>query len=678
RCTDVPDPWPARARRLVAARCIYGVDRDPLAVDLARLTVWLVAAAPGLPLDAFDHALRCGDSLLGLDPDAIAACSFRPAPRVEPIAALLQRTLAVTASLRRRIRDLAAADDPESHRERARILREVDAHTEPLRLVADLAVDAFFAARSARARETAQKAHLARITAWLQSGHSPPPDLQHHCARFRATHRPFHWVLEFPEIYHCTEDPPRSPGMDAIVGNPPFMAGGRISGTLGLPYLDWLLALHPGAHGNADLSAHFFRRADALLGERGTIALIATNTIGQGDTRTTGLQHLVTRRGFTIYEATRDLPWPEDATVTISIVHLARGILARHLPAICLRDPAPADPAVLLPRLAPAINSRLHPAGERPDPRPLAENAGLSFIGTKIYGQGFILTPAERDALIARDPENAARIFPYIGGDEVHHRPDQRHHRYVISFERMDLAQAEQWPDLLAIVRARVRPVRERQNRALRKKYWWRFGEVAPALYHAIADLPRCLVISGVCKHVAFSFQPTDRIFSHALVVLSLAGYDAFAVLQSRIHALWARALCSSMKTDLRYTPSDCFENFPFPRPDPRASIPELAAIGETLDAARRAFMLTAQQGLTATYNALTDPACTDPAVLALRRLHLDLDRAVLTAYGWPDLLDLLPPYTAPRTPGERYARTAFADAVFDRLLALNETRAGA
>ncbi|MCU0685085.1 MAG: hypothetical protein MUF34_23050 [Polyangiaceae bacterium] len=127
------------------------------------------------------------------------------------------------------------------------------------------------------------------------------------------------------------------------------------------------------------------------------------------------------------------------------------------------------------------------------------------------------------------------------------------------------------------------------------------------------------------------------------------------------------------MKTDLRYSASDCFETFPFPKPDPRTVIPELEAIGETLYEARARFMVDTNQGLTKTYNALKDPSCDEPRILELRRLHEDMDRAVLAAYGWSDIA--VPPFCA-LSDADRAALQAFEDEVIDRLYVLNEARA--
>ena len=84
---------------------------------------------------------------------------------------------------------------------------------------------------------------------------------------------PFHWEIEFPEAFERA-----NPGFDAIVGNPPFQGGRKLSSTQGEIYSKWLVTLHPDASGGADLVAHFFRRAFDLLREDGNFGLIATNT----------------------------------------------------------------------------------------------------------------------------------------------------------------------------------------------------------------------------------------------------------------------------------------------------------------------------------------------------------------------------------------------------------------
>src|SRR5262249_49196922 len=188
------------------------------------------------------------------------------------------------------------------------------------------------------------------------------------------------------------------------------------------------------------------------------------------------------------------------------------------------------------------------------------------------------------------------RIFPYLGGEELNTSPTQSFERYVISFGDMTLEEAERWPDLLAIVREKVKPERDNVNREAHRKYWWHFGDKRPALQAAVAPLDRCLVSARVTKHLCFSFQPTDRVFAETAFVFPFRDHARFAVLQSRAHEPWARLLSSTMEDRLRYSASDCFETFPFPR---AAALPSLEAIGRELYETRASYMIDTNQGLT-------------------------------------------------------------------------------
>lgn len=657
------------ARRLVAQRCLYGVDKNPAAVELAKLSLWLVTLSRSLPFTFVDHALRQGDSLVGLDFDQLRAFHWRPEKQLDFCETVLADALEQAVGLRTEILTLADHEDAEAQAEKRRLLDFADQAMARMRRVADVCVGAFFGSSTDREREKERLRRMDLCRLWLQGEESLEPTIRGMAEEVRAAQTPFHWVLEFPEVFFEGRKDPLAkwrahPGacMDAVVGNPPFLGGSSISSNFGEGYRDWLLGLHSGAHGNSDLCAHFFRRAAFLIGEHGAFGLIATNTIAQGDTRTTGLAPLLVT-GWSIFDATNSMSWPGAASVIVSVVHAAVGGPKMHLS------------NTLDGRLVSHINSRLDEASERPNSVPLLAMESMSFKGVMIYGQGFLLTPDERDHLITQNPRNADCIFPYLGGQEVNTSQTQYFERYVISFRQMTLEQAEHWPDLIAIVRNKVKPERDHNNREQRRKYWWQFGESVPSLYAALAPFHRCLVTARVSKHLMFCFQPTDRVFSEQLYIFPLDSNTAFSILQSRIHEPWARLLSSSMKTDLRYAASDCFETFPFPQPDPRTVLAGLEDVGGRLYAARALYMVETDQGLTKTYNALKDPGCAEGRILELRGLHEDLDRAVLLAYGWSDLE--VPPF-CPRTPSETAQVQRFSDAVIDRLYALNAQRAQA
>lgn len=664
------------ARRLVAQRCLYGVDKNEAAVELAKLSLWLVTLAKDLPFTFLDHALRHGDSLVGLSFDQIRAFHWKPSKQLELADRVLREALDEAIDIRKQIHALAADPTPEAQRLKETLVKDAEDASDRARLIGDVVVGAFFAEAKDKAREKERTRRLTLVQRWLDGDEAAHAELRQHQADLRARLPVFHWMLEYPEVFYAERPDPLEDGkvnraafMDAFIGNPPFLSKNGISEMGGREYIEWLQAVHEGSHGNADISAHFFRRAAQLIGLHGTIGLIATNTIAQGDTRTTGLQRLIVDHGFETYEASPSLRWPGTAAVSVSLVHLARGTPTARIGVRRLAGTP-----------VPVINSRLLPVRERPDAAHLPVMAKQFFMGSKVYGAGFTLTPEERDDLITKDPRNAQRIFPLLGGQEVNTSPSQSPDRHVINFGQLPLAEAERWPDLLEIVRTRVKPERDKArdstaDGAHRKKYWWQFAQPRPELYDAIAPLERCLVAANVSKHLIFSFQPTDRVFAHTLYVFPLAANTAFAVLQSRAHEAWARLLSSSLEDRLRYAASDCFETFPFPEADPRAVIPALEDVGRRLYDARAAYMVDTQQGLTQTYNRLKDPACHDEPILELRRLHEEMDRAVLAAYGWTDLE--VPPY-CPTTDAERQALETFQDEVIDRLFVLNAARATA
>ncbi len=665
------------ARRLVAQSCLYGVDKNAFAVDLAKLSLWLVTLSRNAPFTFLDHALRHGDSLVGLDFEQTRAFHWQPSDpnakgvQLDTVSQRIDQALDEALDSRRRILEMALRPGSGSTRDKERLLRDAEDALSDARLIADLVTGAFFSKSKAKERDFERRRRLGLVEQWLGSGDDRPEELAALQEELHQRLPAFHWALEFPEVFFAGRGDPLDHGrpseaamMDAIIGNPPF-AGKNLINELGGPgYLDWLKTIHPGAHGNADYSAHFFRRADVLNGAHGTIGLIATNTIAQGDTRATGLQALIAR-GHTIYEATRSMPWPGESAVAVSVVHLAKGAAARGITTRRLGDAE-----------VPAINSRLRGKPERPDPQPLAANAGLSFVGSYVLGMGFTLTPEERDALVARSPRNAELIQPYIGGEEVNSSPTHDFHRYVINFGSMTLEEAAEWPDLLRIVRERVKPERDRNKRDVYRKRWWQYGEKRPALYEAIRSLPRCLVTAQVTKHLCFSFQPTGRIYSQKLIVFPFEDYATFAILQSRVHEAWTRLLSSTLRGDLNYAPSDCFSTFPFPQADPWAAFPGLAKAGQELYDVRAKYMVETDQGLTPTYNLLKDSACDAPAIVELRRLHEALDCHVLGAYGWEDVA--VPPYLSPTCEAEAMALEAFQDEVLDRLFILNAERSKA
>ena len=611
------------ARRLIAQRCLYGLDRNPVAVDLAKVSLWLVTLAKDHALTFVDHALRHGDSLVGLSRKQVEAFHWdTDVPRFQAGFETMQvrEHVAKVAELRQRIRD---ADERVSDRELRDLWNQAKLELGKVRLFGDLVVAAFFAGEKPKEREAKRNAYANAVV----SGDAEP--YRSWLEKWRHAEQPlapFHWEIEFPEVFVR-----ENPGFDAIVGNPPFAGKNSVIAANVSGYPDWLKDLHEESHGNADLVAHFFRRAFNLIRKNGTFGLIATNTIAQGDTRTTGLRWIC-QHGGEILAARKRVKWPGLAAVVVSVLHLMKGTFPGS--------------KRLDDRGVETITAFLFHRGGHDDPNRLAANAGKSFVGSYVLGMGFtfddtdgkgVATPlAEMRRLVNADPRNAERIFPYIGGAEINSSPTHSHHRHVINFGEMSEGEARRWPDLMAIVEAKVKPERMMNKREVRKRYWWRFGETTPALYRAIAGLDRVLVISQVTQHVAFAFLPSGMVYSHRLYVIADQRTGAFTVLQSSLHDIWARFFGSSLEDRFMYATVDCFETFPFP--ENWASHPALDLAGKAYYEFRAALMVRNNEGLTKTYNRFHDPGERAPDILKLRELHAAMDRAVLDAYGWTDI----------------------------------------
>ncbi len=657
------------ARRLVAQRCLYGVDRNPFAVNLAKLSLWLVTLAKAHSFAFLDHALKHGDSLVGLDVSQLTRFHWSPQKNA-PLLAGLEEELQNVQEKRFGIHALGDEDETKKRR----LWREAeDALLEP-RLRGDLVIAAFFSEQKKKQRQEALEGFERLYRRW-KNGDITYNECYDVVRQLRQEKKvtPFHWPLEFPEVFRTQG------GFDAFVGNPPFAGKNNLINGNAEGYLDWLKTLHKKTHGNADLVAHFFRRTFDLLRKNGTAGLIATNTIAQGDTRTTGLRWICTHGG-TIYDAERRYKWPNLAAVIVSIVLFRKGDI---------------EEKYLDGRRVDEITAFLFHAGGHENPKTLEANAGKSYIGSYVLGMGFtfddtdkkeVATPIEEmHRLIEENPHNQERIFPYIGGSEVNTSPTHAHHRYVINFGEMTEEEARQWPDLMDIVETKVKPDRmklaDNADGRRRKKHWWLWGRYTPALFHAIKDLDRVLVCPRVSQYASFAILPNKTVFSEQLVIFPVDVDHAFAVLQSRAHELWARFFSSSLGDGLRYTPSDCFETFPMPLDWENNKALEKA--GEAYYTYRAELMVRHNEGMTQTYNRFHDPEELSEDIFHLRDLHDAMDRAVLDAYGWDDLqpectflLEYEEEDTKKKKPWRYRWPEAIHDEVLARLLDLNQTRA--
>jgi len=637
------------ARRLIAERSLYGVDLNPLAVELAKLSIWLVTLAKGRPFGFLDHNLRCGDSLLGIHRlDQLTQLSMNPTGQgqLRLFGQNIEQAVLEAIELRQRLREMPIRDirDVEA-------MAHLDADARRRLEVPESIADAFIGeVLASGSNGAAMENALASLA--IQAGHVIDGDrdvlalmrrrsidlLSADLPVEKPARRPFHWPLEFPEVFADERG-----GFDGIVGNPPFLGGKRITGVAGTAFRDWLVThIAEGRRGSADLVAYFFLRAWSLLSEGGGFGLLAVNTIAEGDTRQVGLEAMV-GAGAVIHRAYPNEPWPGKAAVVTSRVHVHKGewrgdrsILGRSV----------------------AVISAYLSEREEWSPRQLRANKNVTFTASFVMGAGFVLEEDDAKFMLNADAKNADVIFPFMNGDDLNSDPQQRPSRWVVNFWDWPEERARKYKEPWAWIEERVKPERQRRDEkgsfVLRRplpERWWQYGDKRPALYHAIGrghafeqhpegwrsdakPLPEVLATSFVGKYFGPSVVPNNAVFSHACAVFAMSRPFAFAgLLNSSIGHAWIWQQSSRHETRLRFAPSDAIDTMPFPK-----ELDVLSPLGEEYLKVRRKVMSDDGIGFTRLYNRFHTNTERDPRVDGLRTLQREMDATVARVYGWGDL----------------------------------------
>lgn len=728
---DQPSPTAFReAVRDVIKNCIYGVDLNPLAVELCKVALWLEAHVPGEPLGFLDHHIKCGNAIVGfvtrdeLDKgipdeafktlpgdDKDIAAAFRKTNKAErkerttgqkqlPLAPELQEKLDAVLS---RMRELSALPEHTpteiaAKKKRYAATQSQDAYL--LRQIAAIPIAQFYQPKTA-----GNKANLVTDATFRHylSGRTPQGQATASAWALAERKKAFHWFLEFPDII-------ANGGFDCILGNPPYLGGTHLSGTYGhsfCEYVRWQYA----PTGLSDLVVFFVRRIFSLLRPNGFTAFITTNSIKDGDNRRDGLEQVIAAGG-TINMAVRGIKWPGVANLSVSLVSIHEG-------------PWVSRPCNLDGKSVPYISALLDETNDDGRPLSLDGRDSLIYKGTDFMGDGFLLSHQEAKRWIDDDPRLSEVIFPAINGAEITTDPRQSPGRWIINFFDWPLEKASKYTLAFERVSTTVRLTRASQNDRGAKEKWWLHLRSRMEMYSKIRGRDGCFVTAQTGKHHAFSRLPTNWVILQTAYVFTSDSWADFSIVQSSIHYLWVLKYSGALKQDLRYLPSQCFVNFPFPAGQWQQPNPDLAAIGERYHEYRRDLMLRLWLGLTDIYNLFhapdldarldklfhkraktgdwhraenvppehralagsLSPEQAHAAILELRDLHRQLDQAVLIAYAWheqgPDgpAIDLAHDFqqveTLPENDRTRYTITPAArKELLTRLLKLNHHRA--
>ena len=617
------------ARRLVAERCLYGVDLNPLAVELAKLSLWLTTLAKGRPFGFLDHNLRQGDSLLGIHRlDQLTRLTMNPSGQgqMRLFGQTIERAVREAVELRQRLRETPIRDIRD-----VEVMAHLDADARQRLEVPELIADAFIGEMFA-AGGTGAALENALASLAVQAGRAIDGDQETQAAmRRRAAaalatdlpvgkppRRPFHWPLEFPEVFADGKD-----GFDAMVGNPPFGGGRLIGRRLGLVYQEYLKLVRNGVVGSPDLCVYFYLRAFALLGSKGCFGLLATKSIAETGSRVVCLDQIIGMGGI-IYRAQSRMPWPGNAAVVVSIVWVTRSAWRGR--------------KVLDDRDVSAITGALEGDFEIARPKRLKALKGWFSQGQDIMGRGFELTAEERAEILAADPKCADVIFPLFNGQDLNTMPRLEPYRWVIYFRDWPEDRARLYGPAFRRAEALVKPYRDSLTGQIHQDCFWKFWDLRPQLV-AELDRRRTILASAITsKYLSFRYVPTNVIMNKATKLYFFDAWRHFACLQSSIHAVWAYWTCGMMGlSTLKYSTTEALETWPMPALDGNG---ELDDLGERYHAHRESLMADKAIGLTELYNRFHDPSDADAriGVGVMRELHREMDIAVARAYGWDDL----------------------------------------
>jgi hypothetical protein len=647
--------------------------------------MWLEAHNPNEPLNFLDHRIKCGNAIVGLAhkdelENGIAMEAFKRLPEDDKdivamfrkgnkeeingrdqrsfdfeksvgrnLKTALERLNKVLAMLEHTPEKIAAKQKAYHEFQDSRELRD-------LGIIADIQVAQFFIPKT---KENAQKI-ITDEQYWRHLRGELPLQGQAVAMAMAVGQekRFFHWFLEFPQVF-------ADGGFDCILGNPPYLGKSSIKSAYGVFFQNYCnLSFKPAS--GCDLITYFLRRNyDIIKQGCSFLALITTNSITDGSTREGGLDIILNRGGLLNF-AVKSRKWPGTANVFVSLLTITNSL------SINIRY-------VLDNKEVANISSFLD-TGSSTKPNDLHCNEDLVYQGCKLLGDGFILTREKADYLLAISDKYNDILFPLINAKNINENPSQNSNRFAINFRDWPIEHAKRYEAAFDIVETKLKTQRASTSERHSREHWWQYARSRPELYNRLKGKEECVVIPCTTKHLSLTLCPSHRVFTHALFVYTRRSFLDFAVLQSSLHNEWARKYSGSLETRLRYSPSDCFVNFPFPQNLSDEFEATLEHIGEEYHEFRRQLMLETQLGLTKTYNQFhnldlrefseddlsniatlnakkfqkqygkdtvslwkhldkTEGTCSfNEAVrdiLHLRELHKHMDETVLCAYGW-------------------------------------------
>lgn len=620
------------AKRLVAERCLYGVDMNPLAVELAKLSIWLVTLSKGRPFGFLDHNLKVGNSLLGITSiDQLTTLDMLEADRASRklFAHDVDQSVISALELRKQIRS-SPVNDIRDVEIMASLVQQAKTILKIPTVIADALVGETLASNEKKPDTTSLSIFIGQVLGGDERSISEltrraTQKLNAGLPKGKPKRRPFHWPLEFPEVFSGSKQ-----GFDGIVGNPPFIGNKFWKERLGADYQRLANIILEQAPGKIDVCIVFHRRMARLVKADGAYGLMGADNMSEGSAIKVGLAKLVNEGD--IFASVKGLPWPGKAAIDVSIVFFWNGqFLGQKVANGIVCD---------------NIGPRLSPAGQDDWQPKKLKNGLFSFAGVdNSKGLAFVITDPDPWFQRLKGEANSL-LVPYVTGDDITTYALNPISRWALDIADRDLEDIEtNWPTAYQFLQEVALPTRT--EKAL-KSYKglidrpWQFWNHRAELMRRLRQQTHFIGYSKVTKYPIPMLCRTDWIYTNQVVLIEISRPDIPAICLSSFFRGWMNKYSGGrLEGRLRISISESVAKFPLPSSEVSEKGIKAANDFNRLSVA---WAHENSSGLTDVMNVINEPENSDPKIKALKALLVEIDQETADAYGWAHL-NLAPAY---------------------------------
>ncbi|WP_235191161.1 DUF4192 domain-containing protein [Amycolatopsis rifamycinica] len=603
-----PHDQQTHAIRTVVANCLYGADINGMAVEMCKLSLWLVSLDARLPFSFVDDKILHGNSLLGItdvqqlkfqhiDPDSV-----RQMPLFQPaVDGVLSRAVRLREKLASEVDNVDPQRSVTTKRRQWGEYRELVAR---LNEIGDAVIAAglrhggkpgkklnveYENLRQALSDAYAPDGDRAMLDSVLEAGLTPTEHTDY------DRWKPLHWPVMVPDVM-------ARGGFDAVVGNPAFLHSKKITTAYGKNYRDYLRnVLAKGVAGDADLAAYFLLRQFELLSGDGGIGIVVTKSIIQSHTKEVGLDQALAS-GATLTEVSNTFDWGSSgASVSVIKIWLTKSAATYG------RKPLVGDPV-------------------RPVGRPVR-----SYVGTYPNGDGFRVPADRAREWLTRYPDLQSSLIPYIRAVDLSMGDPKSPEEFLIDLHGLPEDEARRTGPLWQHLERTQRLWREKPTTKGKRDRWWDFERSADALYRELRETDSAIAIPRTSNLLMPRRIPASSRVDMGVVVFPTSDWSVYAQIASSLHYHWTLSYGATTRDDPSYAPRRLTDTFPW------------ILAGSNIEAVKEfeaALEKNCQTmgGLRPVMNSFNDKGNHDSAISTLRELFIELDSETLSMFGWSDV----------------------------------------